>query len=138
MREARRQSRASCCNRYGAPSLTPDSAIAERQVADTNGDSLEELLADAERRGEQRRPVLSSVMAEPLDENFQPNGAAFIALARNISRGGISLLYTQPIGAKYLALSQPGESRVLRYVEVVRSTLIGYGYEIAGRFVERR
>ncbi len=117
--------------------MTSDSAIVERRPATLNGGSLADLLADAERRGGDRRPVLSSVIAEPLDENFQAAGAPFVALARNISPGGIALLYTQPIGAKYLALRQPGsETRVFRYLEVVRSTLIGYGYEIAGRFIE--
>lgn len=117
--------------------MTPDSAIAELTPAADAGGSLADLLADAERRGEDRRPVLSSVLAEPLDEDFQPAGPPLVALARNISRGGIALLYTHPIGAKYLAIRQPGvDTRVIQYVEVVRSTLIGYGYEIAGRFIE--
>lgn len=93
-------------------------------------------MSEADRRGGDRHPVLSSVLAEPLDDNFQPAGTAFVALTRNVSRGGIALLYTQPIGAKYLALRQPGVEGGVRYVEVVRSKLIGYGYEIAGRFIE--
>lgn len=117
--------------------MTPDCAIAELVAAENDGSSLPELLADANRRGEGRRAVLSSVLAEPLDEKLQPAGAPFVALTRNVSRGGIALLYTQPIGARYLALRQPGaDGRDMRYIEVVRSTLIGYGYEIAGRFIE--
>lgn len=117
--------------------MTPNSAIAELSPAVNAGGSLADLLTDAERRGGDRRPVLSSVLAEPLDENFQPTGTPFVALARNVSRGGMALLSTQPIGAKYLALRQPGvDRRVIRYMEVVRSTLIGYGYEIAGQFIE--
>lgn len=117
--------------------MTPDSATAEMDLAAAPDGNVADLLSDADRRGGDRRPVLSSVLAEPLDENFQPAGPAFVALTRNISRGGIALLYTQPIGARYLAVRQPGvEGRVVRYVEVVRSKLIGYGYEIAGRFIE--
>lgn len=116
--------------------MTPHSATAEVDFAAPPGGGLEDLLSDADRRGGDRRPVLSSVLAEPLDDNFKPAGAAIVALTRNVSRGGIALLYTQPIGAKYLAIRQPGIEGRVRYVEVVRSKLIGYGYEIAGRFIE--
>jgi hypothetical protein len=91
---------------------------------------------DDERRKEQRKPVCADVIAVPLDENRQPCGEAFLALTRNISRGGIAILHTERVTAPYLLLRiETGRHQSIQtVVRVVRARSFYQFTEISGRF----
>jgi hypothetical protein len=94
-------------------------------------------VSDDERRSEKRRPVVLNIIAVPLDEDRNPCGEPFLALSRNISRGGIALLHTEMVKSPYLLL----RIETLRHeviqavVQVVRARNFYQFTEISGRFV---
>jgi hypothetical protein len=94
-------------------------------------------VSDDERRSEKRRPVVLDIIAVPLDEDRNPCGEPFLALSRNISRGGIALLHTERVKAPYLLL----RIETLRHeviqavVQVIRARNFYQFTEISGRFV---
>jgi hypothetical protein len=94
-------------------------------------------VSDDERRTEKRRPVVLDIIAVPLDEDRNPCGDPFLALSRNISRGGIALLHTERVKAPFLLL----RIETLRHeviqavVQVIRARNFYQFTEISGRFV---
>lgn len=92
---------------------------------------------DVERRSAPRVPMIEALNIKPLDEQFQPAGAATMALMRNVSRSGIALLHVRPVKSRYLALCQvrPHAVETPLYMEIVRCRQIGSGFELAGPFV---
>jgi hypothetical protein len=93
-------------------------------------------VSDDERRTDRRKPVVLDIIAVPLGENRQPCGEPFLALSRNISRGGIALLHTENVRAPYLLLRiETTRHQVIQtVVEVVRSRRFYQFTEISGRF----
>jgi len=93
-----------------------------------------------ERRTSKRKPVLLDVIAVPLDARFKPVGDAFLALTRDISHGGISVLHTEHVSAPYLLVRLATQRyRTLQaVVEVVRARRIDQFTGISGRFVLSR
>jgi hypothetical protein len=93
-------------------------------------------VADDERRREKRRPVVLDVIAVPLDEEHHPCGEPFLALSRNISRGGIALLHTEKVTAPFLLLRiETIRHQVIQtVVKVVRTRSFYQFTEISGRF----
>jgi hypothetical protein len=91
---------------------------------------------DDERRTEKRKPVVVDVIAVPLDENRQPCGEPFLALTRNISRGGIAILHSERVTAPYLLLRiETGRHKAIQtVVQVVRTRSFYQFTEISGRF----
>jgi hypothetical protein len=96
-------------------------------------------MSDDERRSEKRRPVVLNIIAVPLDEDRNPCGEPFLALSRNISRGGIALLHTETVKAPYLLL----RIETLRHeviqavVQVIRARNFYQFTEISGRFIAK-
>ena len=96
-------------------------------------------VSNDERRTEKRRPVVLDIIAVPLDEDRNPCGEPFLALSRDISRGGIALLHTEPVRAPFLLL----RIETLRHeviqavVQVIRARSFYQFTEISGRFVAK-
>ncbi|HXY34036.1 MAG TPA: hypothetical protein VEI07_07400 [Planctomycetaceae bacterium] len=76
-----------------------------------------------DRRSAKRKPVTIDVIAVPLDAQQKPCGDAFLALTRNISRGGIAILCTERVKSPYLLLRlEMARYRMLQaVVKVIRS-----------------
>jgi hypothetical protein len=49
---------------------------------------------EREQRQSNRRPLIIEVIALPLDEQLQPIGGSFVAVTRDISTCGVSLVHT--------------------------------------------
>lgn len=95
-------------------------------------------LGDPDRRTAMRFGATRPVLVHPLDEQFEPKGSPFVALARNLSSEGLALLVPQVCDATYLRLrvSNPTEEDVIEVLlEVGRWSRVGDLVEIAGRFV---
>lgn len=76
----------------------------------------------AERRLHARYSVSMIVDAQPLDEQFRPQGQQYQMVTRDISAAGVGILDTREPGTKYLALELTNaEGKQLRVAtEVVR------------------
>jgi hypothetical protein len=92
--------------------------------------------ANDERRTDKRKPVVLDVIAVPLDAQRQPAGEPFLALTRNISHGGISILHTEKVSAPYLLLRLETQRHqtIQAVIQVVRSRSFYQFTEISGRF----
>ena len=111
----------------------------------------EELLRAAERlrlvpdhdgrdkRRSPRYPVAMNVPAQQLDARLNPVDCQFMVVARNISTGGICLLYDRAIQTPFLALELANARSELFQVlvHVRRSRLRGKVHEIGGAFVTK-
>ena len=97
-------------------------------------------ISDDERRAEKRRPVVLNIIAVPLDEDRNPCGEPFLALSRNISRGGIALLHTEMVKAPYLLLRiETLKHEVIQaVVQVIRARNFYQFTKISARFVPTR
>jgi hypothetical protein len=96
-------------------------------------------ISDDERRIEKRRPVVLDIIAVPLDEDRNPCGEPFLALSRNISRGGIALLHTEQVKAPFLLLRiETLKHQVIQAVaQVIRARNFYQFTEISARFVPK-
>jgi len=76
-----------------------------------------------DRRSTNRKPAMIDVIAVPLDAERKPCGEAFLALTRDISRGGIAILCTEEVKSPYLLLRlEMARYRMLQAVaRVIRS-----------------
>ncbi|MFV2065712.1 MAG: hypothetical protein ACC645_01940 [Pirellulales bacterium] len=94
---------------------------------------------EPEHRQFPRHCVTLAVSAVPVDEAHRPTDASFVALTRNISQGGISLIHSSPVAAKLLAieLPMPGSEPLQVVVRLDRCRRIGEFYELAGPFVTK-
>ena len=94
---------------------------------------------EPEHRDFPRHCVTLAVSAVPVDEDYRPTDASFVALTRNISQGGISLIHSSPVATKLLAieLPMPGSESLQVVVRLDRCRRIGEFYELAGPFVTR-
>ena len=92
-----------------------------------------------ERRSEERTPVVAVVPAVEVDKDYQPVGAEFTVVTRNISTRGISLLHEEKISATHLAIELPGDQEPKPQVvmEIIHSRQVGDAYEIGGKFVAK-
>lgn len=109
----------------------PSAKIAEiiAKLVPTNG-------AQPEHREFPRHCVTPAV---PVDDAHCPTDASFVALTRNISQGGISLIHSSPVATKLLAIElRIPESEPLQIiVRLDRCRRIGDFYELAGPFVTK-
>ena len=90
-----------------------------------------------ERRAANRKPLTLDVIAVPLDDKFVPIGEPFVALTRNISPGGISLVHTEQISTPYLLLRMETRrhQKLQVIVQVLKSRSFYQFSEISARFV---
>lgn len=84
-----------------------------------------------------RYPVAIPVPAQAFDAVLKPIDTPFTLVARNISGGGICLLYDRSLRATFLGveLSTPGGELVQILVHVLRSRPRGNIHEIGGEFL---
>jgi hypothetical protein len=96
--------------------------------------------SDDERRTEKRKTVVLNIIAVPLDEDRNPCGEPFLALSRNISRGGIALLHTEMVKSPYLLLriETLRHETIQAVVQVIRARNFYQFTEISARFVPSR
>lgn len=92
-----------------------------------------------EMRAQKRFDLGEPMLLMPLDENFEPIGETVEVVARNISTGGVGVLHTRSITAKFAAvqLSMPNGSELKMIAEVLRSTPTGMFYDVGMRFVAK-
>lgn len=92
----------------------------------------------AERRASPRIPLSVELPITPLNTNHEPIGPTFTAMTRNISAGGVALLYGMPIADKFLMLELVDRQgyRLQLVLEILRCRQIGpHLFEIGGKFV---
>jgi hypothetical protein len=96
------------------------------------------LQRDVDRREEERHPILVSVFAQPVDEQYRAIGEPFALVTRDISEKGIGLVHTEPITDNLLALhmSLAGEE-VNVVVRLCWSKALGPFYYLGGEFVAK-
>jgi len=93
---------------------------------------LRELVANENdtRRASSRYPKRLSLMLQPLDEDFLPDGGSFFAISSDVSKRGLGLILDDPM-ATNLHLRITLESEGASVVGVVRhSTSIGIEYPL--------
>ena len=90
-----------------------------------------------ERRAHARYMVVIPAIVQPLDAGRQPQGKPFNAATRDISAGGIGLVQSQPVTAKFLGvkLTPPNGKGIQLLVKVRRCTPLGTYFDIAGQFI---
>ena len=90
-----------------------------------------------DRRSTKRKPAMIDVIAVPLDAEHKPCGDAFLALTRDISRGGIAILCTEEIKAPYLLLRlEMARYRMMQaVVRVIRQRSFYQFTEVSAAFV---
>jgi hypothetical protein len=91
-----------------------------------------------EQRVETRYPATLAVVVRPLDDEMEPTGE-YEATTSDISRSGISLIQTHPIGAKLLDAEiqiGPGE-RLRLLIEVRHQRKVGGLIVVGGRFLKK-
>ncbi len=95
--------------------------------------------SDSDQRSRQRFHMASAVPALCLNEDDIPVGEAFLIMTRNISTNGISLVHTDPIETRKLAIQLVGASdeTIQLILEVVRCRPIDEYYDIGGRLLGR-
>jgi len=91
-----------------------------------------------ERRWEDRHLMVVPVLAQPVDEQFNPVGEPFAVVTRDISQHGVGLVHSEPICHPMLALqmSLAGEE-VNVAARVVWCESVGPFYYIGGEFVAK-
>lgn len=97
---------------------------------------------DPDRRNASRFPLSRAALAQPLADNFEPQGKPLVALAYNVSCHGVALLVPERLDARYLRLrvgvvGQPAvvQAATAMYVEIGRCEPLGDVFEVAGRFI---
>jgi hypothetical protein len=90
----------------------------------------------SDKRGSQRRPVVVPIPVIELDENLAPTGNVHMAVTRDISSSGVSLLSTRAANSPFIAveLSIGYEETIQAVVRVSRCRPLRCFYEIAGPF----
>jgi hypothetical protein len=92
-----------------------------------------------ERRAFVRHVLVAPVAVVPIDEDYEPVGEAFMAVTRDVSSGGVSLIHTRAAETKLIVVELPATSdeTIQVAVRVLRCRPVGLFYEIAGQFVVR-
>ena len=107
-------------------------AFAERQIREA------QRYPGLERRSERRNLMVLPVVAQVVDDDFQPINAPFSLVTRDISPTGIGLIHIDPFEEELLALQMAiaGE-KVIVVVEVMWQRSIGPFYYSGAIFVEK-
>jgi hypothetical protein len=94
---------------------------------------------DDERRASKRFNLSIEVPAVPLDKSLRVCGKPFLGISRNVSAGGMALVYTRPVPAAFLlvTLNSPEGEEVQLLLHVMRCRRLKHFFEIGGRFVAR-
>lgn len=134
--DARHSSHAGDGNRSADQASDSD---AQRIRTLTEKAAAQQQRAERENRSDRRWNLALPAVAVPLDDLHQPVGEPARMVTRDISTGGISLLHTQPVPARFLRvqLDTPILQSTDLIVHVLRTRTIGAYTEIAGEFVAR-
>lgn len=94
---------------------------------------------ESERREMKRFQYVKAVPVLKVDEHFHSCDEPFMAMTRNISTAGVSLVHSEAIDSKHLVVELPiSPKEPLKVgVEVLRCREVGGSYEIGGKFVVR-
>jgi hypothetical protein len=121
-------------------------AMAERaaEISEQDVLRLRECLADGfrerpELRRHRRFPLSAPVTVLPLSSDLRIVDEVCVAIAINVSAGGLAVLHGRPIEQPYFAVDFSQGSTVLAPVllEKLRTRTAGGAFEIAGKFVSR-
>ena len=119
--------------------FSPDRACSPDTIASFIQQTIVELesFKDGIRRSETRESAAIPIIVTPLNENLEAVGAAFYAVTRDVSCGGIGLFHTEPVTASWLEIemSTPAtrcELRLLAHVQ--HCTPIGKFFLIGCQF----
>jgi hypothetical protein len=93
----------------------------------------------ANRRQSSRHQLVVPVTVVPVDEGFCPLGQPFMAMTRDISTTGLSLIHTRAVPCQRLIveLRVPSAAGIQVVLQVTRCRALGRFYEIAGYFIMR-
>jgi len=93
----------------------------------------------SERRESERRAAVMEVAVVPVDFELKQSGESFLAISKNISATGMSLIHTRSItsGSVVVELLNRDESTLQLLAYVVRCQAVHRFYEIGLRFVTR-
>ena len=93
----------------------------------------------SEQRRVQRMELGIPVLAKPVDSNHKTIGPCVEMYARNISAGGLGVIFTRAIRDRYLAVqltTKNGDSLKM-IAEVIRCRPMGRFYDIGLKFIAR-
>jgi hypothetical protein len=92
-----------------------------------------------ERRLDDRETMSFTMCVLPLDSDFQPDGTPFVAVARDISTGGMSFSHTGPLSSPYLAVRMTlvGVQHICLVVDRRHTSRVGPMFITGGAFVCR-
>jgi c-di-GMP-binding flagellar brake protein YcgR len=91
-------------------------------------------------RAAKRVAITREVPVIPADSAAKPTGEPFVAMTRNLSAGGVSIMHTEPVKDSFIVveLSSKEGSRLQVLVEVLRCSRRGVSfYEISGRIIRK-
>jgi hypothetical protein len=107
-------------------------SFVKRQLRDAH------LQRDVDRRDAERRPMLVSVVAQPVDEQYRAIGKPFALVTRDISEKGIGLVHSEPIADDLLAIQMSLADEEVNVVVRLRwSKAMGPFYYLGGEFVAK-
>lgn len=90
-----------------------------------------------ERRSDERMDVTMPVRVTALNDNFEPLDYQYHAVTRNMSRSGVGLVTTNPIGRSHVLLTfEPYHGEIFTVVaKVIYCKEVGYYFQIGCEFV---
>jgi len=91
---------------------------------------LVENLAVYEKRSEARTPRSLSLMIQPLDLDFQPDGDSFYAIMRDISSSGMGFINSEPLRHEFVRITMPEQTRSRVIARVCYNLSIGTDYPL--------
>jgi hypothetical protein len=93
----------------------------------------------ANRRTVARQQLVVPVTVVPVDDGFYPIDEPFMAVTRDVSTTGLSLMHTRAVHCALLVVELPVRSAaaIQLVLRVVRCRSFGRFYEIAGHFIMR-
>ncbi len=128
------------CNIVPSPTdseAQPKALLPPEAIGDLLG-RLVDSYKGPERRTNERQRVAIGVSVQPVDEQFNPMGPSFIAVTRNVSVGGMSMMHTSAVSAPFMIVEMPAtaEERVRTRLQVLRCHRIEGFFEITGQFIQ--
>ncbi|MBQ0712917.1 MAG: PilZ domain-containing protein [Porticoccus sp.] len=91
-------------------------------------------------RGTKRVALKRKVLVIPVDSEAKPTGEPFIAVTRNLSAAGVSIIHAEPVKDNFIVveLSSKEGNRLQVLVEVLRCRRRRVSfYEISGRIIRK-
>ena len=92
-----------------------------------------------ERRDAARRCVSQTIAVQPVDEQFRPVGSPFLAISRDVSRQGVSLLHSQTVEQDCIVvqLTTGNGTQIQVAMQILRRREMDGFFELAGPLTTR-